>query len=133
MVSEVEPRLQGEDRADLAHRHLADQRLEVLALGHPLAGLAEIAVEDPNALRPPAELLGLALQIVLPLRALLVEANLSRRRLANVDAGIARQVSLGDLRYHCHRAPPDRMAGHRRQDRIRSYWRERRPTLPCWG
>jgi hypothetical protein len=91
-------RFQGEDRADLAHRHLADQRFEVLAMGHPRAGLAEIAVEDPNALRAPAELLGLALQIVLPLRALLIEANLPRRRLANVDAGIPRQVSLGDLR-----------------------------------
>jgi hypothetical protein len=50
---------------------------------HPRAGLAEIAVEDPNALRAPAELLGLALQIVLPPRALLIGANLPRRRLAS--------------------------------------------------
>lgn len=44
---------QREDRGDLFHRHIADQRLEVLAPGGVRAGLAEIPVEDGDPLRPP--------------------------------------------------------------------------------
>jgi len=79
---------QGEDRADLAESHVADQGLEVLATGHSRAGLAEIPVEGPDPFRAPAERLRLACQIVLSLGALLVEADLSRRRLTNVDVGL---------------------------------------------
>src|SRR6202043_2113072 len=79
---------QGEDRTDLAESHVADQGLEVLATGHSRAGLAEIPVEGPDPLRAPAERLCLACQIVLALGALLVEADLSRRRLTNVDVGL---------------------------------------------
>jgi hypothetical protein len=81
---------QGEDRTDLTHRHIADQRLEVRALGRCRAGLSEIAVEDPDLLGLPAERLGLVQQIVLPVRALLVRADLRQRRLANVYAGLPR-------------------------------------------
>jgi hypothetical protein len=79
---------QGEDRTDLAESHVADQGLEVLATGHSRAGLAEIPVEGPDPFRAPAERLCLACQIVLALGALLVEADLSRRRLTNVDVGL---------------------------------------------
>src|SRR6266568_4860310 len=77
---------------DLTHGHVADQRLEVLAIGRSCTGLAEIPVEDPDSLRAPAERLCLARQIVLALGALLVEADLPHRRLTNVDAGLARQM-----------------------------------------
>ena len=65
-----------ENGADVAHRHVADQRLEVLAVGRPRTGLTEVPVEDPDPLRGPAECLRLARQIGLALRALLVEADL---------------------------------------------------------
>src|SRR6266446_1326410 len=68
---------EGEDRTDLAHGHIADQRLEVLAIGRLRAGLTEVAVEDSDLLRAPAESLRLAHQIVLALGALLVEADLA--------------------------------------------------------
>jgi hypothetical protein len=45
----------GEDRTDLAHGHIADQRLEVLAIGRLCAGLTEVAIEDPDLLRAPAQ------------------------------------------------------------------------------
>ena len=115
--------LQREDRADVAHRHIADQRLEVLPARGSGARLAEVAVEDTYLLRAPAERLRLGCQIVLALGALLVEADLGRRRLANVDAGHPRQVLLGNLDRH-HRLPPShRAAGRRLQDRTRPCWR----------
>ncbi len=79
---------QGEDRTDLTHRHIADQGLEVRTLGCCCAGLSEIAVEDANLLRRPAERLGLVQQVVLAVRALLVRADLRQSRLADVDAGL---------------------------------------------
>ena len=88
---------QGEDRTDLTHRHIADQGLEVCPLGRCCAGLSEIAVENPDLLGLPAERSCLVQQIVLAVRALLVRTDLRRRRLANVDAGLPRQVSIGDL------------------------------------
>jgi hypothetical protein len=97
---------QGEDRTDLAQSHIADQRLEVLAIGCPRTGMAEIPVEDPDPLRAPAERLCLARQIVLALGTLLVEADLPHRRLTNVDAGLPRQMSIGNLGDHHARLPP---------------------------
>ena len=50
LVRSCEPGgLQGEDRTDLTHRHIADQGLEVRTLGRCRAGLSEIAVEDPKS------------------------------------------------------------------------------------
>src|SRR5271166_4194551 len=91
---------------DLAQRHVADQRLEVLATAHSRAGLAEVPVEDPDPLRAPAQRLSFARQIVLAFGALLVEANLAHGRLTNVDAGLPRQMSIGNLGDHRERLPP---------------------------
>src|SRR5256884_2947291 len=124
LVGARQPRgFQGEDRTDLAHGHIADQRLEVLAIGRSRTGLAEIAVEDPDPLRAPAESLCLARQIVLALGTFLVEADLPHRRLTNVDAGFPRQMSIGDLGDHHARLPPGWTVGRHQQDRIRSCWR----------
>ena len=121
LVRSREPRrFQGEDRADASHRHVADQDLEVLPIGHRRAGLAEIPIENPDLLGPPAERLGFGRQVVLALRALLIEADLPHRRLADINAGLPRQLSFGDLRNRAHQAPPDRTAGRRQQDRTRS-------------
>ena len=48
-------RLQRKDRANSAHRHVADQDFEVLPGRHRRAGLAEIPVEDADLVRLPAE------------------------------------------------------------------------------
>src|SRR4029077_8438302 len=96
LVGARQPRgFQGEDRTDLAHGYVADQRLEVLAIVRSLTGLSETPVEDSDSLRAPAEGLCLACQIVLALGALLVEADLPHCRLTNVDAGLARQMLIG--------------------------------------
>jgi hypothetical protein len=100
-------RFQGKDCANPSHSHFADQGFEVFPIGRRAPGLAEIPVEDADLLRLPAERLGLGLQIVLALRAFLVEANLSHRRLADVNAGLPRQVLIGNLRIHRQRPPPD--------------------------
>lgn len=125
--------LQGEDRTDLTHRHIADQGLEVRTLGRCRAGLSEIAVEDPNLLWVPAERSSLVQQVVLAVRALLVRTDLRQRRLANVDAGLPRQVSIGDFGHHGHRAPPDRTAGRRRQDKTQPCRRGWRPPWRSRG
>src|SRR5207244_11003841 len=111
---------QGEDRTDLAQGHIADQRLEVLAMGRLCARLTEVAIEDSDPLRAPTESLRLAHQIVLALGALLVEADLPHRRLTNVDASFPRQVSIGNLGDHHDRLPPGWTAGRPQQGRIRS-------------
>src|SRR5215470_18068880 len=54
-------------------------------MGRLLSRVAEIAVEDPDLLRHPAQCLRLVRQIVLAFLAFLIEADLARRRLANVD------------------------------------------------
>ena len=100
-------RLQGKDRSNPAHSHFADQGLEVFPVGRRTPGLAVIPVEDADLVVFPAERLGFALQIVLALRALLVEADLPHRRLADVNAGLPRQVLIGNLRVHRRWPPPD--------------------------
>ena len=100
-------RFQGKDRSDPAHSHFADQGLEVFPVGRRTPGLAEIPVEDADLVVFPAERLGFALQIVLAFRALLVEADLPHRRLADVNAGLPRQVLIGNLRVHRRWPPPD--------------------------
>ena len=47
-----------EDRADLAHRHVADQGLEVGAGACGSARLAEIAIENPDLLLAPTRVTG---------------------------------------------------------------------------
>src|SRR5208283_2841614 len=110
--------LQRKNRADMAHGHVADQDLEVGAVGGGGSGLAQIAVQNPDLILTPTEGLSLVHQIVLTLGALLVEPNLARRRLPDVDAGLSRQVTWVDLRGHQgHRASPPQRAAGRRRDR----------------
>jgi hypothetical protein len=91
LVRARQPRcFQREDRTDVAHRHIANQGLEVRAGTCRSTGLAEIAVEDPDLFLAPAEHSGFAHQVVLAIRALLIEAHLRQRRLADVDAGLLR-------------------------------------------
>src|ERR1700693_3438044 len=55
LVRSCKPRrFQREDGPDLPHCHIADQRLEILAICRSGSGLAEIPVEDPNLFRTPA-------------------------------------------------------------------------------
>ena len=84
-----------EDRPHLTHRHIADQRVEVRAIGR--RGVAQISIEDADLLRTPTESLRFVLEIVLALGALLIEADLSRRRLTNVNARCAREMLIRDL------------------------------------
>src|SRR5215831_3635673 len=125
---------QREDRSHLTHHHIADQRVEVLAIGR--RGVAQISVEDVDLLRAPAERLRRVLEIVLALGALLVEANLSRCRLANVNARHPRQVLIRDLRRNHDRLLLAELAMCRRQERIRPCLRERRlpwlSRVPRW-
>jgi hypothetical protein len=100
-------RFQGKDRSNPAHSYFADQGFEVFPVGRRTPGLAEIPVEDADLVAFPAERLGFALQIVLALGALLVEADLPHRRLADIDAGLPRQMLIGNLRVHRHRPPAD--------------------------
>jgi hypothetical protein len=72
-------RLQGENRPDQPHCHIANQRLEVFAIGRARTRLTKIVVEDTDLLRPPAKGLGLSGQIVLAIRAFLIEAHLPHR------------------------------------------------------
>src|SRR5215467_10418528 len=88
--------LEREDRTDLPHSHVAHKGLEVVALGRQLSRLAEIPVEDSDLLRSPTQRLCLVRQIVLALGALLIETHLRRCRLPNVDAGVPRQMMIGN-------------------------------------
>src|SRR5215475_487285 len=126
-------RFQAKDRANPAHRHLADQGFEVLPVGHRCAGLAEVSVEDPNLLRAPAQRLRLVHQVVLAVRALLIEAHLSQCRLTDVDTCLPRQVPIGYLEHHGHRAPPDVTAERWQPDRTRPCRRGWRPPWRSRG
>src|SRR5215471_14350953 len=94
---------------------------EKIAPTWPMAtSLTEVAIEDSDLLRAPAESLRLAHQIVLALGALLVEADLAHRRLTNVDASLSRQMSIGNLGDHHDRLPLGWTAGRPQQGKIRS-------------
>src|SRR5262249_36213070 len=122
------------DRSHLPHRHVADQRLEVLSTGR--RGMTQIPIEDTDLLRAPAQRLRLVLEIVLALGALLIEADLSRRRLPNVNARCAREMLIHDLAHHHDRLLLAELAVCRRQERIRPCRREWRLLLrsrePLW-
>src|SRR5208283_3912778 len=89
---------------------------------------AQIAVQNPDLILAPTEGLSLVHQIVLTLGALLVEPDLARRRLPDVDAGLPRQVTGVHLRgRQGHRASPPQRAAERRRDRPRPCRQEWRP------
>src|SRR5271156_999969 len=81
----------------LRERHLADQLLEAVTCDGAGSGLAEVAVDDTDALCRPARCYGAIPQRILPLRALTVLGNLAQRRLANIEIRIAPDVIGGYL------------------------------------
>jgi hypothetical protein len=89
----------------MTHCHIVDKGLEVVAMGRLLARVAEIPVEDPNLVRRPAERLRLVREILLTF-----ETDLAHRRLTNVDAGLPRQMMIGNLRVHHDQLLPGRVA-----------------------
>jgi len=99
----------GEHGADRAHGDIVHQGFEVVAIGDVLARLAEIAVEDPDAVGAPAQPTRFGAQLVLALGTFLVEAHLTWGRLTQVDAGLAVQVVVGNLRHRHRRIPPVRL------------------------
>ena len=96
---------QAHDDAGLAERHLADELLEAVARGRARAGLAEVAVDDVDALGRPARGDRAVAQRILALRALAVLGDLTQRRLADVEIGIALEMIGGDLELRHGRAP----------------------------
>ena len=103
-----EPRdFQAHDDAGLAECHFADEFLEAVARRRARSGLAEIAIDDMNLLGWPAGSDCAVTQRILALRALAVFGDLTQRRLANVEIGIALEMVGGDFEFsHGHgRAP----------------------------
>ena len=129
-----EPRdFQAHDDAGLAERHLADEFLEAVARRRARSGLAEIAIDDMNVLDRPACGDRAITQRILALRTLAVFGDLTQRRLADIEIGIALEMVGGDLEFrhghglHCEgdddagEEPRESLAA-RRRDRA---WRRR--------
>ena len=89
--------LQAHDDTSLRERHLADQLLEAVTCDGAGSGLAEVAVDDTDALCRPARCYGAIPQRVLPLSALTVLGNLAQRRLANIEIRITPDMIGGYL------------------------------------
>lgn len=89
--------LEAEHNARAPHADFADELLEAFAIGGRRAGLAEVGVDDVDALDRPAERDGALPQCVLTPRALRVLEDLPHRRLAHVEVCVAAQVTGGDL------------------------------------
>src|SRR5215813_12495408 len=86
-----------EHNTDVAQGDLGGQRFKVIALLTPRSRLAQVAIEHLNALRMPAQVCGPTDQGAL--RELTVEIlpHLLGARLANVDHGLALEMSRGDF------------------------------------
>jgi hypothetical protein len=97
--------LQAHDNARLAERHLAHELLEAVTRRCTRSRLAEIAVDDTNALDRPARGNGPIAQRVLALRALTVLSDLPERRLTDVEVGVALEMIGGDLELRHGGAP----------------------------
>jgi len=89
--------LQAHDDARAARADLADQSLKALAVFGRSAGLAEVAVDDHDALLGPAEHYSTLPKLVLPSRAFGVFEHLMQRRLADVEVGVLAQMLGRDL------------------------------------
>lgn len=89
--------LQAEDDADATETDLGDEALEALAVGGTRPGLAEIAVDDDDAIERPTKCNGTVAQRVLTQRALGVLQDLAQRRLTHIQVGHAREVRGRDL------------------------------------
>ena len=88
--------LQAHDDAGLGERDLADEFLEAIAGDGVGSGLAEVAVDDMDALGRPACGDRAITQRILALRALAVLGDLAQRRLANIEIGVALEMIGGD-------------------------------------
>ena len=89
--------LQAHDNAGLAEPHLAHELLEAVARCRTRSRLAEIAIDDMNALDRPARGDGPIAQRILALRTLTVLGDLAERRLTDVEVSIAPEMIGGDL------------------------------------
>ena len=89
--------LQTKYNSDAPQADLGDEALEALAVGGARAGLPEIAVDDDDAIKRPAERDSPFAQRVLALGALGVLEDLTQRRLPYVQVGHAREVRGGDF------------------------------------
>ena len=89
--------LEAHDDAGLAERDFADEFLEAVARGGAGSGLAEVAVDDVDALGRPACGDRAITQRILALRALAVLGDLAQRRLADIEIGVALEMIGGDF------------------------------------
>ena len=100
--------IQAENQPGIAQPDLGDQPLEAMSLGTRRPRLAEILVDDADALTRPAEPDGAVDKTILQLGAFLVLADLVDRGLAHIDIG-----QLGTVRRADPLVSADRGAQHR--------------------
>src|SRR5260370_38357995 len=84
--------LQAHDDAGLAERHLAHELLKAVACGAAGTGLAEIAIDNANALDRPACRNRASTQRILALRALAVVGDLPQCGLRDIQVRIALEM-----------------------------------------
>ena len=89
--------LESEHDAGASHANLRDELLEALAVRRRRARLAEVGVDDDDAVARPAERDGALAQRVLALGALGILHDLPHRRLPDVQVRGASEMARGDL------------------------------------
>src|SRR5690606_20123303 len=77
--------------------HLGDEALEALPVRGARSGLAEVTVDDDDAIERPAERDGALAKCILALSAFGVLQDLSQRRLAHVQVCHAREMRARDF------------------------------------
>jgi hypothetical protein len=118
-----EPRdIIGQDDADLSERHVAHQHVEALPVLGARRALANIAVDDFNGLRGPAQRLSTLGQGILEPEACLMAQRLVWGRLANIDDRFAGQMVGRD----------DLGAVHLRLSRFMIYWASHHRRHHSW-
>src|SRR4051812_18225075 len=107
--------IQAEHQPGIAKPDLGDQPLEAVPLGARRPRLAEILVDDAEALARPAEPDGTVDQAILQFGAFLVMTDLVDRRLTHIDIG-----QLGTMRRADPLVSADRRAQHRKSPSLSS-------------
>lgn len=97
--------LQPHDDAGLGERYFADQFLEAVAGNGAGSRFAQIAVDNVDPFGRPTGGNGAIPQPILSLRALAVLGDLSKRRLTDVEVGVASEVIGGDFELRHMLAP----------------------------
>src|ERR1039458_5803475 len=77
--------VQTQDQSRFAQADLADQPLKAVPFGAGSAGFAQVIVDDRDALSRPAECDGAIHQMILKFGAFLMLADLTSRRLTNIN------------------------------------------------